>query len=282
MEKIYKEHPDHIEILDLSQFNIKHILECGQIFRYKNTDNGYKIYVLEQEVEVFCQKGTVKIFSKNLEFLKKYFDLSNNYANIKADLLRSSLTRRAIEYGYGIRILNQDPLEMIISFIISANNNIPRIKKIIESLCRLAGTCMGDYYAFPTLSQLALVTEDDYRSIGCGYRSKYLYNTVARLSNDFDLHAIYDMDTVEARKHLMSLMGVGRKVADCILLFAYHKTDVFPTDTWIVQLYYDLYHETKPALYVSNYFAKLFGDKAGYAQQYLYYEKMNNRGENNG
>jgi len=279
---IYLERDKEIEIIDISEFNIEHILDCGQIFRYKKRDNGYIIYAKDQKIEVYCQKVGYKIIAQNLEFVKKYFDLYNNYANIKADLLKSNLTTKAINYGYGIRILNQDPLEMLISFIISANNNIPRIKKIIDNLCTKVGENMGDYFAFPTLEELVTLTEQDFKELGCGYRSAYLVATINKLYEGFDLEELYNLDTVQARQKLMSLKGVGRKVADCILLFAYHKTDVFPTDTWIVKLYKDIFKEEKPALFVSNYFTKLFDVNSGYAQQYLYYEKMNNRGENNG
>ncbi len=281
MDEWYVERDGYLEILDTQDFDIRHILECGQIFRFEKADFGYKIYAKDQKIEVICQKVGFKIFSQNLDFVKKYFDLCNNYANIKSDLLKSSLMNRAISYGYGIRILNQDPLEMIISFIISANNNIPRIKKIIGALCKKAGTDMGDYYAFPTLDQLAELTEADYREMGCGYRSTYLVDTVRSLTSGFDIEEIAGMPTDMARNRLMSLKGVGRKVADCILLFAYHKTDVFPTDTWIVKLYHDWYGEDRPAAFVSTYFTRLFDVNSGYAQQYVYYEKMNNRGDQN-
>ena len=278
-DKWYIELDDCIEILDDKEFVIQHILECGQVFRYKTTDFGYKIYAKDQQIDVICQKVGFKIFSKNLDFVKKYFDLCNNYANIKSDLLESGLMNSAISYGYGIRILNQDPLETIISFIISANNNIPRIKKIIEAICAKVGQDMGDYHAFPTLSQLQQLSVEDYRALGCGYRSEYLYDTVKKIADGFDLQGLYDLPTEHARIKLMSLKGVGRKVADCILLFAYHKTDVFPTDTWIVKLYKDWYDVDKDAKSISTYFTGLFGVNSGYAQQYVYYEKMNNRGE---
>ena len=282
MEEIFKQHENYIEIIDKESFNIVDILECGQIFRYKKTDNGFKIYAKDQEIEVSCQKDGIKIFAQNLDFVKKYFDLYNNYANIKSDLHTKNLSKSAILYGGGIRILNQDPLEMVISFIISANNNIPRIKGIIEKLCDKIGEEKNGFRAFPTLESLATLTIEDFRSLGAGYRASYLYSTIKELNNGFDLDELYHLDTESARVKLMSLKGVGRKVADCILLFAYHKTDVFPTDTWIIKLFKDMTGEDKSAKYISNYFVKLFGVNSGYAQQYLYYEKMNNRGEKNG
>ena len=281
MNKIYEVTDNSIDIINFDDFDIKHILECGQIFRFKKVDSGYIIYAKDVQIEVCCQKDRVKILSKNLDFVKKYFDLNNNYANIKLDLLKSNLMNKAIAYGFGIRILNQDPFETLISFIISANNNIPRIKKIIEAMCERFGENKGSFYAFPTLQSLSNAREEDFRSIGCGYRSAYLVDTIKTLKNGFDLEELFKLDTIEARAKLMSLKGVGRKVADCVLLFAYHKTDVFPTDTWIVQLYKDLTNETKPAIFISNYFSKIFNVNSGYAQQYLFYEKMN-QGEKNG
>ncbi len=280
-ENWWLRHDDCIEILDDTDFDIQHILDCGQVFRYKKTDFGYKICAKDQQIDVICQKVGFKIFSKNLDFVEKYFDLYNNYANIKSDLLKSNLLNSAISYGHGIRILNQDPLEMIISFIISANNNIPRIKKIIEAICTKVGENKGDYFAFPTLDRLATLSVEDYRAMGCGYRSTYLYDTVKKLVDGFDIDSLYGLSTDSARTMLMTLKGVGRKVAECILLFAYHKTDVFPTDTWIVKLYRDWYNEDRDAKYISTYFTGIFGKNSGYAQQYVYYEKMNNRGEKN-
>ena len=278
-KSIYIEEDNSITIIDDTDFDIQHILACGQIFRYKKLDNAYIIYARDQKIEVYCQKGGFKIFAQNLNFVKKYFDLYNNYANIKSDLRKKNLTDAVISYGHGIRILNQDPFEMIISFIISANNNIPRIKGIIERLCDKVGTNMGEFRAFPTVEQMSKLTEDDYKNLGCGYRSNYLFNTVRQIKDGFDLDNIAKLDTDEARAELMKLKGVGRKVADCILLFGYHKTDVFPTDTWIVKAYKDEYGEEKSAEFVSNYYKKLFDVNSGYAQQYMYYEKMNNRGD---
>src|SRR5574344_3046788 len=150
---IYTICDDCILINNFEDFNIKHILECGQVFRYKVRDFGYTIYSMGQKADVYCQKGNVKIFCKDTKYFVNYFDLDTNYDKIKLDLIKIGNLKDEISYGKGIRILKQNPLEMIISFIISANNNIPRIKLIIERICEKFGDNKGEYYSFPTLEQ---------------------------------------------------------------------------------------------------------------------------------
>ena len=266
---------DNIIIVDNSKdFDIKDILECGQVFRFKKTHFGYVVYSLCHKAEIYVQEVYTKIVCDDTKYFEKYFDFCTDYAKIKSALSVYPILSNAINSCEGVRILNQDPLEMIISFIISANNNIPRIKAIIEQICVSYGKNMGDYYAFPTLEEMKNIPLEFFRSIKCGYRDKYLFNTIQAIANGFDLAKIYSMDTNEARKYLSTLMGVGPKVADCILLFGYHKTDVFPTDTWIKKVYWEDFGGTeKNPASITKYFLNLFGDKAGYAQQYLFYSK---------
>lgn len=263
---------DGIFIPSSPDFDIKHILECGQVFRFKTQDFGYTIYTLGHKADVYCQKDGTKIVCENKKYFIKYLDLDTNYAIIKLQLDKYNLSE-AIAYGSGIRILRQDPLEMIISFIISANNNIPRIKKIIEKICEGYGDKIDDYYSFPTLNQLSTIPFEFFKSIGCGYRAKYLVDTIAELET-LDLEKLYHMETCLARKELMKLKGVGRKVADCILLFGFYKTDVFPTDTWITKVYQDEVGDSNlSANKISEYYANKFGALSGYAQQYMFYAK---------
>ena len=272
----YREIEGGVEVLNSNEFDINHILECGQIFRYEKTDFGYKIYSADQKVEVYCQKDTTKIFCEDKEFIKFYFDFETDYARIKQELSGDDLLSKAIEFGKGIRILNSNSFEMIISFIISANNNIPRIKKIIDSICCSYGSFKGDFYAFPTLEQLKNVTEEDFKKIGCGYRSNYLVETVKMLQN-LDLKEIQSLPTAEARQKLVALKGVGRKVADCILLFGFHKKDVFPADTWIVKVYNEINNSNvgkSGATKISDWFVEKYKNLSGYAQQYMYYERL--------
>lgn len=272
----YRIFDDHIEVSN-EDFNIRHILECGQIFRFKERDFGYTLYTLSQKADVYCQKDCSKIYCKDKKYFINYFDLDTNYAKIKLDLKDKGDLSYEVNFGKGIRILKQNPLEMIISFIISANNNIPRIKQIIEKICENFGTKIGDYYAFPTLSQLDKISESDFRNLGCGYRSAYLVSTIKSL-HDFDYMNLYSMDTLEAKQKLLELKGIGNKVADCILLFGYGKTDVFPTDTWIVKAYQEKYGDNlSNPKEISKFFTKLYGNLSGYAQQYMFYAKRENK-----
>lgn len=273
----YKIYDDYIEVIDGEDFNIKHILECGQVFRFKPTEFGYKLYAGEHKADIICQKGTTKIFCKYPKFFENYFDLKKDYAKIKSDLKSDELVKKGIDYGFGIRILKQDPIETIISFIISANNNIPRIKTIIENICLHYGTKINDYYAFPTLNQLSKIPLEFFKEIKCGYRDKYLFETIKMLTT-INIDNLYSLPTVELKKELLKLKGVGGKVADCILLFGFSRTDVFPTDTWIKKVYVERTGDLKSsANKISEYFVNIFGENSGFAQQYLFYEKMNRK-----
>ncbi|MBE5758114.1 MAG: DNA-3-methyladenine glycosylase 2 family protein [Clostridiales bacterium] len=276
----YKEYDDYIEVLNPSAFDVKQTLECGQVFRYKVRDFGYTVYSLGHKADIYCQNGTIKIFTKDKKYFINYFDFYTNYDRIKSDLSVYPTIKSAIKYGNGIRILKSDPLEMIIEFIISQNNNIPRIKGIIEKICEDYGEKIDDYYAFPTLEKLKLIPLEYFKNIKCGYRDKYLYHTISMLTPDF-ISSIYNMNTDLARSELMKLKGVGRKVADCILLFGYSKTDVFPTDTWVVQAYKCLYGDDNlSASDISKKFVEMYGKLSGYAQQYLFYQmREGNLGE---
>lgn len=273
----YKIYDNYIEVIDGVDFNIKHILECGQVFRFKTTEFGYKLYAGEHKADIICQKGTTKIFCKYPKFFENYFDLKKDYAKIKSDLKSDELVKRGIDYGFGIRILKQDPIETIISFIISANNNIPRIKTIIENICLHYGTKVDDYYTFPTLEQLSKIPLEFFKEIKCGYRDKYLFETIKMLTKT-NIDNLYKLPTVELKKELLKLKGVGGKVADCILLFGFSRTDVFPTDTWIKKVYVERTGDLKSsANKISEYFVNIFGENSGFAQQYLFYEKMNRK-----
>ena len=163
---------------------------------------------------------------------------------------------------------------MVISFIISANNHIPRIKGIIERLCAGLGRDMGGYYAFPTAEAMADKGEDYYFALGAGYRAPYLASTATAIAEgSFDIDAVRSMPTKEAAKYLCSLLGVGPKVADCILLFGYHRTDVFPVDTWIKKVYRDTLGGAATNKQMREKLIALYGNLSGYAQQYLFFGK---------
>ena len=184
-----------------------------------------------------------------------------------------------LNFGNGIRILKQSPYQTIISFIVSANNNIKRIKNILFKISSLFGEEIGNtnYYSFPTLKQLSQATVYDFNKLGAGYRSEYLVKSIELLqTEEYSLENLNSLSTTELKQKLLKLMGVGPKVADCILLFGFSRTDVFPVDTWIRKSYY--LFETKKTSddNISKYFVDKFKNLSGYAQQYIYNYMLNN------
>ena len=281
----------HYELENLSSFNTRHIFECGQCFRWdEEEDKSYTGIVGKNVINVKEVENKV-VFSSygvdNLEELvKNYFDLDRNYEEIKVTLSKiDEHLARSIEYGSGIRILNQDLWETIISFIISANNNIPRIKGIINRLSQKYGEKIEwkgkEYYTFPTVEELSKASVEDLRSLGLGFRNIRVYETTHRiLSREVDLKALHnEQDTEKVRNILLTLSGVGPKVADCILLFSTLKRfDVFPIDVWVRRVMNELYikkeDETKVNKKEIEKLAKeKYGNLEGIAQQYLFFWK---------
>ena len=272
-------------------FNLKHIFECGQCFRWnKLEDNSYIGVIKDAVINVKEENGkfifTGSTINGNLkEIIRYYFDLDTNYTEYKKILSNiDNYLKESIKFGSGIRILRQDLWECIISFIISANNNIPRIKKIIEKLSKEYGKKIefngNTYYFFPTPEELSKASVEDLRNLGLGFRDKRIYNTTKMIiENEVNLNSIKSMDDTEKmRNELLKRDGVGPKVADCILLFALKRIDVFPIDVWVRRVMNDLYiHNINEEKVNKKELQKLaedkFGSLQGIAQQYLFYWK---------
>ena len=279
------------KIENIKSFELADIFDCGQCFRWnKQEDGSYTGIFRKNVINVQKQKNTI-IFKgicdgEIKEIVEDYFDLKRNYEEIKNKLSQiDENVKTSIEYGQGIRILNQDLWEMIISYIISANNNIPRIKVIIERLSKTYGQEIewnGEkYYTFPTPEELKDVTVEDYRKLGAGFRDIRLYETVHMiLDKKVNLEEMQNnSNTLEVREQLLTLSGVGPKVADCILLFSTLKRfEVFPIDVWVRRVMNELYIKNEDETKVNKKeIEKLahakFGNLAGIAQQYLFYWK---------
>ena len=276
-------------IKNCKSFKVKDIFECGQCFRWNEEPDGSYTGIFGHNVlNVKEEKDIVitGICDGNIEDIcKNYFDLDRNYEEIKETLsLIDDNMKESIKYGEGIRILNQDLWEMIISFIISANNNIPRIKGIIERMSakygqeiRFRGT---SYYTFPTIDELSQASVKDLKDLGLGFRDRYVYETTKKIKEGkINLENLKQESTNEVRKQLLTLTGVGPKVADCIMLFSTLKRfDVFPVDVWVRRVMNDLYihneDETKVNKKQIQEIARdKFGALEGIAQQYLFYWK---------
>ena len=266
----YKKGKDFIEIFGKDDFNPQHILECGQIFSFKKNGKNYQVFSADKKAEIFETENGYIIKTKNPDYFENFFDLKTDYGEIKKKLKKYDILTKPIEYGHGIRIVKQDLFETVISFIVSANNNIKRIQMILDRLRQKLGQNMGDYYAFPTREALLSVNEEFFTNIGAGYRAKYLYETV-RLIDEKTLKEWDLLSTPDLRKKLIGLSGVGPKVADCILLFGYGRGDVFPVDTWMAQMYNKFYEQQENREAIRYNLTKQFGQLSGFAQQYLFF-----------
>ncbi len=272
-----------------NSFNLRDIFECGQCFRWNIEEDGSYTGVFGRNVLNVKKQNNAILFKGICEgdiipTIIDYFDLERDYELIKSKLERvDNNMKESIKYGTGIRILNQDLWETIISFIISANNNIPRIKGIIERLSENYGDKIvyngKEYFTFPTPKQLKNVSVEEFRKLGLGFRDIRLYETTKMVLNkEVDIENLHNIkDTNIVRDELLKLSGVGPKVADCILLFSTLKRfDVFPIDVWVRRVMNDLYiHKEKEQdvskkeiLQIAN---EKFGDLEGIAQQYLFY-----------
>lgn len=282
------------KIENIQSFELADIFDCGQCFRWNKQQDGSYTGVFKGNVMNVQKEGNTVMFkgmcNGNIqEIVEEYFDLRRNYEEIKEQLSKiDKNVKESIEYGSGIRILNQDLWEMIISYIISANNNIPRIKGIIERLSQKYGDEIEwsgkKYYTFPTPEQLKDVTVSEYRNLGLGFRDIRLYETTKMILNqEIDLEKLQsNPSTQEVREELLKLSGVGPKVADCILLFSNLKRyDVFPIDVWVRRVMNDLYikedDETKVSkTKIEKIANEKFGNIKGLAQQYLFYWRREN------
>ena len=275
-------------------FKVRDIFDCGQCFRWDVQDDGSYTGIFGNNVLNVKQKQN-KITISGIcdgdikKVCNKYFDLDRDYEKIKEKLsLVDDYLKESIKYGEGIRILNQDLWEMIISFIVSANNNIPRIKGIINRMSQKYGNKIEfhgkDYYTFPTIEALSNASIEDLRALGLGFRDKYIYETTKKIKNgDIDLEKMkQENDTKQMRNELLTLSGVGPKVADCILLFSTLKRfDVFPIDVWVRRVMNDLYiHNSEESKVnkkeIESLAREKYGDLEGIAQQYLFYWKREN------
>ena len=275
-------------VIEVDCFNLKYTLECGQCFRWdvKSKENDEYIGVIYDRVMKIRQNGN-KLYIKsdkreNLkEVVYRYFDLYKDYNEIEKKI--SSIddnVKNAVNNTSGIRILNQDFFETLMSYIISANNNIPRISRSINDISRRYGKKVvfenEEYYLFPTPLQLEKVTEEDFKKCGVGFRARYLKHTVEDiLSNKINIQEINKKSTEELRNILLKLQGVGPKVADCILLFSCKRSEVFPIDVWVervmTNLYFKEYGRAMKKKEILEYANVNFKEYSGIVQQHLFY-----------
>ena len=287
-----------IMIKGVKNFDIKQILECGQCFRWeKISDTNYIVVAYRRVIEIVQNGDDVTIYNTNLndfeEIWKDYLDLNTNYSELKEELAKDEILRKSVEFGYGIRILNQEPFEMLISFIVSARNSIPAIMKTIKKISERWGDKIeykgNTYYAFPTPEQIKDATLEEIKDTGASFRSKYILDTIGKVNEAlenpdneelkiYNLDYIKSLNTDECHVALQQFMGVGAKVADCIMLFSMAKKSAFPVDVWVKRAMIHFYVAPDVLLNKIRVFGRdKFGELSGLAQQYLfYYARENN------
>lgn len=272
---------DTIKELEIGKeyFSPRATLECGQTFRYEWDGGGYFVCAGVRACRIAETERTVKIACKaeDAEYYSDYFDLSRDYSQIvsRAERAGSGYLCDAARYGKGIRILNQDAEEMIVTFLLSQNNNIPRIKQMIAKL----GAALGErkeffgreYRAFPSVQKLAEQEAEFYKKQGFGYRAEYIAAAARELAQRGTAE-LSKLETGELRERLLKMRGIGRKVADCILLFGFHRTDAFPVDVWTERVYRErLGGREKNREKIAQELEKKYGEDSGYFQQYMFY-----------
>lgn len=272
---IYEKRKNDIVLRSFECLNLKNTLLCGQAFRWKETEKdtfrgtvkGYTLCIEQKDDEIIFKNTSEDIFS---ELWVPYFDLERDYKAITDGFRSDRYISAALDEFYGIRILHQEPWEALCSFIISQNNNIPRICGIIERLCESFGTpAEGGDFSFPDAKTMSCLTETDLSVLRAGFRNKYLIDAAKKIATgEISLDSIYEMPIEDARTELMKIKGVGPKVAECTLLYGFGRLDAFPVDVWVKRIMAEMYADGLPECTKSY---------EGIAQQYLFHWRRNSR-----
>lgn len=273
------EYDEGIIFKNIRDFELKHIFECGQCFRWNEDVDGSFVGVASGRAARVSKHGE-DIYIKGAsisdsDFWAEYFDLNTDYSLIKEELSKDEILSEAVKHGNGIRILNQEPFEIVISFIISANNRIPMIKRAVDKISKKYGDEINfegkSYYSFPSPEKLSKAEVNEIE--GVGFRAQYIYETTKVIADgSVNLEQIKAMNMENAHKALLNLKGIGPKVADCIILFSMKKSEAFPVDVWVKRIMQYFYLAPDVSLKkIRDFGMSKFGKYAGFAQQYLFY-----------
>lgn len=270
-----------MQVRGVNEFSLERSCNCGQAFRWVKRDNVFRC-VLGETIVSAWQKDEVLFVApcENetwAEYYLKYFDLKRDYKLIEEKMSRNTILRKCIPYAGGIRVFAQEPFETLITFIISANNNIKRITSIVDRLCKECGERLvaddgTEFYTFPDAKCIAALSVEELHAMGMGYRDTYVKRTAQAIADGFSLEEIKQMPYHEAKKRLCTLYGVGGKVADCVLLFALDHGEAFPMDVWMKKAVSCMFFEGKEPQ--KKQLAELldsFGSDAGRIQQYIFH-----------
>ncbi len=259
-----------VKIENVKGFALRDTLMCGQSFRWReNEDGSFSGTAFKKTVRVKIEDGDFYIMGTTSEDFESiwrgYFDLDTDYEKIREELSKMHPTlAEAARFAPGIRILRQEPFEALVSFIISQNNNIKRIEGIVERLCENFGEKneVGEY-TFPEAKTLAKLSEEELSVIRAGFRHRYILDAAKKVSTgEVDLERCRKNSYEDAKRELMTIVGVGEKVADCVMLYGLHKVNAFPMDVWMKRAMKELFQGVNP---------ESFGEYAGVAQQYIFH-----------
>lgn len=281
--KVYAK-DNNIIIEEVQDFVLSQILECGQCFHFDKTDNEeYDILAFDRVLHIKQVDNSLILYATNLEdyenIWRVYFDMENDYGNIKNQIAEAdSLLLPAINDKQGIRLLNQDFFETLISFIISQNKQIPQIKQCIKNISHkfgkeIIGYNGGTFYSFPDVETLNSVSEEELRECKVGFRAPYIKSACKAVYDGIVTKEKLDRLSIEdARELLMTIKGVGEKVANCVLLFGLGRREAFPVDVWMKRIMEQMYFDGKDTKKcdIETFANHKFGAFSGYAQQYLF------------
>lgn len=268
----------------VNDFTLSQILECGQCFHFDKLDEEvYEVVAFGRAVKMEQTDKVLRIYGSSMEdyegIWKLYLDMDNDYGLIKQSVIKADgALKTAVDEKSGIRILNQDFFETLISFIVSQNKSIPQIKQCVKNISHRFGDEVIGYngeafYVFPDVQRLHDATEEELRECKVGFRAPYIKNaTEAVYSGAVTKEKLDELDIAQARELLMTIKGVGEKVANCVLLFGLGRREAFPVDVWMKRIMEQMYFDGKATKKqdIEAFAVNKFGDLGGYAQQYLF------------
>lgn len=267
-----------------NNINLYDTITCGQIFRYEVIDNKYILVLNDRVVELYEDDSYVYITSSNetnlKEYIYNYFDLNRDYNEINNILIKNDNTLKPIiELCNGFKIINQNPFETMVSYIISANNNVRNIQSSVNLISKNYGKKIifnnKEYYLFPNLNDMKRISIDEYKNMKLGFRSKYVYDFVNNITEE-DIYNISNLSTEDALNYLMNYKGIGLKIASCILLFSYSRFDVFPIDTWVKKYMIDKYN-IKNIKEIEEFTKDKYDCYSGLVIQYFFHTNRNRK-----
>ena len=268
--------------ISTSDFNVDYTLDCGQVFRWQRTGEWWVGVVAGHVVHARQVDGGLEVQTGlSRDSILRYFRLDDDMLRIYDTINRDAVMDGLIRQYRGLRLIRQEPWECLVSYMASSCKSIPNIKDSISNLCRQYGDDLGGHFSFPAAETLAQTTEIQLRQTKLGFRARNILEVAGLVDcGELDLGAPFELEYEEARKLLMGIRGIGPKIADCVLLFAYDKLEAFPADTHILSVMQEHYgrYLDGPASRLNHTIGQFarsyFGDYAGYAQQYLYYSRI--------